>query len=276
MRKTFIIGEIGINGSGNMKITKELIRKSAEAGADAVKFQKRTLDVVYTKEELDKPRESPWGTTNREQKEGLEFSKEDYEEIDRYCKEVGIEWFASAWDLESQMFLKQFDLKYNKVASALLTDVDLLTMIAEEKKYTFISTGMSTLEEIKTAVGIFESKRCPFELLHCVSTYPGKNSDQNLAVMESLRAKFNCKTGFSDHTSGRVVSLAAVALGASTIERHITLDKTMYGSDQAASLEMQDFKRLIQDTRSVESAIGSPEKRVMESEIPVRDKLRKK
>ena len=273
--KTFIIAEIGINHNGSLDITKKLIDGAAEAGCDAVKFQKRAVDLVYTEEELDRYRESPWGTTNREQKNGLEFGREEYLEIDSYCKSKGVEWFASAWDLESQMFLRQFDLKYNKIASAMLTHTDLLKLTATEKRHTFISTGMSTVEEIQNAVDIFESEGCPYELMHCNSTYPMKNKDANLRVIETLRNIFNCKVGYSGHETGRVVSLAAVVLGATSLERHITLDKSMYGSDQSASIEVSELKRLVKDVRAVETAFGSSEKVVLESEKPIRDKLRK-
>jgi len=271
----FIIAEIGINHNGDLKITKELIDKAAAAGAGAVKFQKRTIDWVYTKEELDKYRESPWGTTNRQQKEGLEFGREEYDQIDQYCKKVGIEWLASAWDLESQKFLKQYDLRYNKIASALLTYDDLLKTVAEECKHTFISTGMSTVEEIGRAVEIFRSRDCSFELMHCNSTYPMKNENANLLVMKTLRRTFGCDIGYSGHETGRIVSTAAAALGASSIERHVTLDRSMYGSDQAASLEIGEFERLVSDIRAVESALGMGEKIVHESEIPIKNKLRK-
>lgn len=273
--KTFIIAEIGINHNGSLDITKKLIDGAAEAGCDAVKFQKRAVDLVYTAEELDRYRESPWGTTNREQKNGLEFGREEYQEIDSYCKSKGVEWFASAWDLESQMFLRQFDLKYNKIASAMLTHTNLLKLTATEGRYTFLSTGMSTVEEIQNAVDIFESEGCPYELMHCNSTYPMKNEDANLRVIDTLRNTFNCKVGYSGHETGRVVSLAAVVLGATSLERHITLDKSMYGSDQSASIEVSELKRLVKDIRAVETAFGSSEKVVLESEKPIRDKLRK-
>ena len=173
----FVIAEIGINHNGSLDITRKLIDAAAAAGCDAVKFQKRTIEEVYTKEDLDRTRDSPWGTTNRQQKEGLEFGKEEYDIIDAYCKSAGIEWFASAWDLKSQKFLKQYDCKYNKVASALLTYRELLEDIASEKKHTFISTGMSTLEQIDKAVKIFEDAGCSYELMHCNSTYPMKNTN---------------------------------------------------------------------------------------------------
>ena len=275
MKKTFIIAEIGINHNGDLDITKTLIKKAAEIGCDAVKFQKRTIDSVYTEEELDRPRESPWGTTNRQQKRGLEFEKEEYDQIDSYCKEFGIHWFASAWDLESQKFLKQYDLKYNKIASALLTHTELLEMVADEGKYTFISTGMSTMEQIKTAVDIFRTKNCPFELMHCNSTYPMKNEDANLLVINTLREAFRCDVGYSGHETGRIVSVAAVTMGATSLERHITLDRTMYGSDQAASIEVADFARLLEDVETVHRALGTSEKFVHDSEVPIMNKLRK-
>ena len=273
--KTFIIAEVGINHNGNIKIAKQLISAASEAGCNAVKFQKRTINTVYSKEELDSPRESPWGKTNREQKCGLEFSFEDYKEIDAYCKKLNIKWFASAWDVDSQKFLKQFDLPYNKVASAMLTDYELLHEIASEGKHTFISTGMSTLEEVENAVNIFTHSKCSFELMHCNSTYPMKNEDANLLVMKTLREKFNCDVGYSGHETGRVVSIAAVAMGATSIERHITLDKSMYGSDQAASLEAGEFIKLVKDIRTTESVFGRSDKVVLDTEIPIRKKLRR-
>jgi N-acetylneuraminate synthase len=271
----FIIAEIGINHNGNLNITRQLIDAAAAAGANAVKFQKRTIDLVYSEEELDKYRESPWGTTNRQQKEGLEFGKEEYDQIAEYCNEVGIEWFASAWDLESQEFLQQYDLRYNKVASALLTYRELLEMVAKEGKHTFISTGMSTMAEIAGAVEIFKAHNCSFELMHCNSTYPMKNEDANLRVMNTLRKAFDCDVGYSGHETGRIVSTAAATLGATSVERHITLDRSIYGSDQAASLEVGEFKKLVLDIRTVEIAMGSSEKFVHESEIPIMKKLRR-
>lgn len=270
----FIVGEIGINHNGDLKIAKELIDWSVLAGCDAVKFQKRTVDKVYTKEYLDGYRESPWGTTQREQKEGLEFGKAEYQEIDKYCKEKGIEWFASAWDIESQIFLKQFNLKYNKIASAMLTDEELLREVASEKKYTFIATGMSTYEEIDYAVNIFKEYGCPFELMHCNSTYPMPKEDANLRLIPVLKKRYNCNVGYSGHESGRIVSTSAVALGATSLERHITLDNTMYGSDQAASLNVRDLVRLIEDVRLIEKILGNGEKVLSEKELETRKKLR--
>lgn len=274
MGHVFIIAEIGINHNGDLGIAKKLIEWAALCGCDAVKFQKRSIEKVYTKEYLDGYRESPWGTTQREQKEGLEFGKEEYDIIDSYCKEHHIEWFASAWDTESQRFLKQFNLKYNKIASAMLAKEKLLEMVAQEKKHTFISTGMSTYEEIDNVVEIFRRYQCPFELMHCNSTYPMKNEDANLKMISSLKKRYACDVGYSGHEVGRVVSQAAVALGATSIERHITLDRTMYGSDQAASLEVDDLQRLVKDIRTVEQALGSGEKFLSKAEAEVRKKLR--
>ena len=274
--KTFVIAEIGINHNGDLDLAKKLIDGAKRSGCNAVKFQKRTIDTVYTKEDLDRPRESPWGATNREQKEGLEFGKTEYDEIDQYCKEGGIEWFASAWDLESQQFLKQYDLKYNKVASAMLTHRELLEMIADEGKYTFISTGMSTLNQIHKAVKIFEDHKCPFELMHCNSTYPMPVADANLNAMKSLKEVFpGVKVGYSGHEAGLIVSCAAVALGATSLERHITLDRSMYGSDQASSVELDGFQRLVNYVRSIEVAMGDGFKKVSDKEKEISKKLRR-
>ncbi len=269
----FIIAEIGINHNGDINIAKKLIEKAKEAGADAVKFQKRTIDLVYTKEVLDSPRESPWGNTQREQKEGLEFGLEEHKEIDAFCNEKGIKWFASAWDIESQKFMRQFNLEYNKVASAMLTNYPLLEAIAEEKKYTFISTGMHTFEEIEKAVAIFKEAGCKFELMHCNSTYPMPDEEANLNLIKTLREHFGCDVGYSGHEVGLTVSVAAAALGATSIERHITLDRAMYGSDQAASVEIEGFKRLIRMIRTVELAMGNGKKVISEKEQSIRKKL---
>ena len=275
MSKVKIIAEIGINHNGDLKITKKLIDGAVKAGCDMVKFQKRTIDLVYTEQELNKPRESPWGTTNREQKCGLEFSKKEYNEIDRYCKEKGIQWLASAWDVESQFFLRQYNLQYNKVASAMLTDRSLLEVIAREGRYTFISTGMSTIEQIEKAVEIFKEADCPFELMHCNSTYPMPVDQANLKTINTLREKFNCKVGYSGHEAGIIVSVAAVVLGATSIERHITLDRSMYGSDQAASLEIGGLIKMAKYIRDVETAMGTGEKVVTDKEREIAKKLRK-
>ncbi len=270
----FIIAEIGINHNGNIDIAKELITVAKKAGCDAVKFQKRTIDLVYSSKDLDKPRESPWGTTNRQQKEGLEFNQYEYEEIDKFCKEKDIQWFASAWDSDSQMFLRQFNCNYNKIASAMLVDDSHLELVSLEKKYTFISTGMSTLKEIDKAVNIFKINKCPFELMHCISTYPMDDTDANLNCIPMLKDKYNCKVGYSGHEVGLAVSYAAAALGISSLERHITLNRSMYGSDQASSVEPLGLQQLVGAVRKIEHAMGDGEKRVLQSELPIAKKLR--
>jgi N-acetylneuraminate synthase len=270
----FIIAEIGINHNGDVGIAKDLIKVAKEAGCDAVKFQKRTLEKVYAPEELNKQRESPWGTTNRQQKEGLEFGQQEYEQIDAYCKELGIKWFASAWDVESQKFLKQFDLNYNKIASAMMVDSDLLRIVAAEGRHTFISTGMSTLEEIDCAVEIFKKSGCPFEVMHCVSTYPMEDTDANLNCISTLRDRYSCDVGYSGHEVGLAVSYAAAALGITSLERHITLDRSMYGSDQSASIEPHALRSLVGAVRKIELAMGDGKKLVLDTEIPIAKKLR--
>lgn len=271
----FISAEIGINHNGDINIAKKLIDIAKQAGCDAVKFQKRTIEKVYSKEILDSSRDSPWGTTTREQKLGLEFEKNEYDIIDKYCKENNIFWYASAWDIDSQLFLQAYDLKYNKVASAMLTNIDLLKIIAEEKKHTFIATGMSTLEEIHQAVSIFQEKNCPFELMHTNSSYPMKLEESNISCIETLRNEFNCNVGYSGHeTSSYVVCVCAVVVGATSIERHITSDRSMYGSDQSASLEPAGLIRMVRDVRRIESIMGDGVKRIWDSEVPVRKKLR--
>jgi len=273
MSKIKIIAEIGINHNGDIRIAKRLIDEAVNAGFDAVKFQKRSICDVYSPSELDRPRDSPFGTTNREQKDGLEFKESQYDEIDRYCKLKKIEWFASGWDPQSQEFLRKYDLKYNKVASAMLTIEPLLHMIAKEKKYTFISTGMSTMDEIDNAVKVFTKYGCPFELMHCNSSYPMNNEDANLRMIHTLKDRHQCKVGYSGHERGISISLAAVAMGASSIERHITLDRTMYGSDQAASLGLPGLNQLVRDIRVIESAMGDGHKVIYKEEIPQRNKL---
>lgn len=271
---TFIIAEIGINHNGNIDLAKRLIDIAVVAGCDAVKFQKRTVDKVYTQEYLESPRESPWGTTQRAQKEGLEFGKEQYDEIDRYCREKGIEWYASAWDIDSQKFLQQYNCRYNKVASAMLTKDGLLEEIAREKKYTFIATGMSNYEEIDHAVEIFKKYECPFELMHCNSTYPMPMEDANLKLICGLAEKYGCKVGYSGHESGTLVSTCAVAAGATSIERHITIDRNMYGSDQKASIEPYELCRLVRDIRNTEKIMGNGLKILTAAEEKVKEKLR--
>ena len=271
----FITAEIGINHNGDIEIAKKLINVAKDAGCDAVKFQKRTVEKVYSKKVLDSDRESPWGTTTRLQKNGLEFSITDYEEINRYCNEKKIEWFVSCWDIDSQNLMKKFGTKYNKIASAMLTHLKLLEIVAKEKKHTFISTGMSTMDDIDNAVKIFRENECKFELMHTHSSYPMPLDEANLLVIKTLRDRFNCNVGYSGHEVGAYdVCMPAVVLGATSIERHITLDRTMYGSDQAASLEPEGLRRMVKDVRQVEKILGDGKKKLNDSEIPVRDKLR--
>lgn len=267
-----IIAEIGINHNGEMELAKKLIDVAADAGCDLVKFQKRTIDKVYTQEYLDSPRQSRWGTTQRAQKEGLEFGLDEYKEIDAYCKKQGIGWFASAWDVDAQLFLRQFNLAYNKVASAMLTNIDLLNAIAEEGKDTFISTGMSTWEEIDTALAFFSG--VPYTLMHTVSDYPMKEEEANLRMLEVMRERYSCPVGYSGHEQGNFVSTVAVVLGAAAIERHLTLDRNMEGSDHAASIEPAELKQLVNDAHRVLRIMGDGSRTISDAEKANRKKLR--
>ena len=270
----FIISEIGINHNGDLSICKEMIDVAVNAGSDAIKLQKRDIEHVYTAKFLDSYRESPWGATQRDQKVGLEFSAEEYGEINRYCKDKGVAWFASAWDINSQHFLRQFNCDYNKVASAMLVHQELLTMVAEEQKHTFISTGMSTYEEIDQAVNIFETENCSYELMHTVSTYPMRDEDANLNMIKTLRDRYQCNVGYSGHEVGLAVSYAAAALEITSLERHITLDRSMYGSDQSASVEPVGFRQLVGAVRKIELAMGDGIKKIIEAEAPIAANLR--
>ncbi len=275
MKKPFLIAEIGINHNGDLDIAKKLIDISKEAGFDSVKFQKRDIELVYSKEILDSPRKSPWGETTREQKNGLEFGKKEFDIINDYCKKLEIQWFASAWDLNSLEFLNNYDLKYNKIASAMIVDIKFLEETAKQKKHTFISTGMSSKENISAAVEIFKKAGCSFELMHCVSTYPMKPQDANLSTISELKKIYNCDVGYSGHENGVVVSLAALQFGITSLERHITLDRTMYGSDQAASLEPKGMMNLNESLSKYLSAIGIPSVgKILDEEIPIAKKLR--
>ena len=270
----FIVAEIGINHNGNVDTCKELIDVAVSAGCDAVKFQKRDINKVYTKEFLDSSRDSPWGTTQREQKLGLELGVDEYSQIEQYCIDKNIEWFASAWDLNSQEFLQQFNCKHNKVASAMIVYEDLLKMIAKEGKHTFISTGMTKYSDIQKAVDIFTEAGCSFELMHTVSTYPMKDEDANLNMIKTLGEKFNCNVGYSGHEVGLAISHAAAALGITSLERHITLNRSMYGSDQPASVEPNGIRLLVGAVRKIEKAMGDGIKRVIDAEAPVAANLR--
>lgn len=269
----FIIAEIGINHNGDINIAKKLIDAAAEAGCDAVKFQKRTIEIVYTPEELAKPRENPFGPTNGDLKRGLEFGEKEYEEIDRYCKEKGIMWFASPWDIKSVDFLEKFNVPCYKIASACLTDDELLKYIKSKSKPIILSTGMSTVEQIRHAVEMLGEDN--LVLLHCTSTYPLVDEELNLKVIPWLKENFNCPIGYSGHEVGVYSSLAAAVIGACAIERHITLDRAMWGSDQAASLEINGLNRLARDIRLVPVWLGDGEKKVFESEKPILQKLRR-
>lgn len=271
----YLIAEVGINHNGSLDIAKKLIDAAAIAGFDAVKFQKRTIDKVYTKEFLDSPRESMWGTTQREQKIGLEFGFEHYQEIDRYCKEKGIDWSASAWDVDAQLFIREFNVSFNKVASAMLGHKPLLREIASERKKTFISTGMATLKEIDEVVNQFQQANCPIELMHCNSTYPMREEDANLLCIPMLKARYGSDVGYSGHESSLIkVCVTAVALGATSLERHITLDRAMYGSDQAASIEVNALDNFVESVRKVPLILGTGIKEITQAELAVRSKLR--
>jgi len=271
----FVTAEIGTNHMGSLDLVKKLIDVAKSAGCDAVKFQKRNVEKVYSKEFLDSPLESPWGNTQRDMRLYREFSLKQFQLIDKHCKKRKIPWYVSCWDIESQLQMKQFKTKYNKVASAMLVHYNLLETIAKERKYTFISTGMSTLQDVDKAVKIFRKYKCSFELLHCHSSYPMPVNEANLKTIPFLQKKFKCKVGYSGHEhSATNVSIPAVMLGATSIERHLTLNRTFYGNDQAASLEPEGFGRLVRDIRLIEKILGDGKKRIFKSEIPTQKKLR--
>jgi len=270
---TFVIAELGINFNGSMDLAKKLVDAAKWAGADVVKFQKRSIEIVYAGQ-LDKPRESPWGKTNGDQKRGLEFGPEQYDEIDRYCKSIGMDWFASAWDIPSQDFLKKYNLKWNKIASAMATNWEFVRQVALEHKPVFLSTGMCELPEIARAVLILQELGCPVTLMHTVSTYPADETTLNLACIRTLGERFNLPVGYSGHEASVSPSVVAVALGAVAIERHLTLDRTMYGSDQAASLEPLAFWNMTNQIRKIPSIIGDGNKVILPAEIEVAKKLR--
>ena len=271
----FITAEIGINHNGDINLAKKLIDNAVKAGCNGVKFQKRNIDKVYTKEYLDSHRESPWGNTQRDQKLGLEFSEKQYEKIDEYCKKKKIEWYVSCWDISSQIQMRKFGTKYNKIASAMIVHEKLLDIIAKEGKHTFISTGMSTIKDIEKAVKIFRKHKCSFELMHSHSAYPMPLQEANLRLIPFLQKKFKCDVGYSGHETGSyLIPVLAVVLGATSIERHVTLDRSMYGSDQSASLELHGLTRMIRDVRGIHSILGDGKKRIWDSELPAQKKLR--
>ena len=243
-------------------------------GCDSVKFQKRDIKSVYTQEELNSDRESPWGKKFIDQKLGLEFGKKDYDQINNYCQKIDINWFASAWDLISLKFLDQYNLKYNKIASALITKQDFLEEVAKQRKHTFISTGMSEYNHIDKAVEIFRKHECSFELMHCISAYPCPEEILNLNIINRLKKKYNCNVGYSGHESSVVPSIVASTFGISSLERHITLDRSMYGSDQSASLEEPGLTQLISSINKIPVVVGSSDKKIYDEEIKVAKKLR--
>jgi N-acetylneuraminate synthase len=270
----YFIAEIGINHNGDIKIAKQLIERAKKIGCDAVKFQKRDISTVYSENELKKERQSPWGNTNREQKEGLEFGKAEYDVINEYCKELGIDWTASAWDSNSLKFIEEYKPKFHKIASAFITNLEFLEQVALLHRITLISTGMSTMQDVEKAVSIFKKYNTPFILLHTVSTYPSPENTLNLRMINTLETKFGVNVGYSGHESSMSPTLTAIALGARVIERHITLDRAMYGTDQSASLEINGFEKLIQMGRKIPLIVGDGVKKFEEEEKVVAKKLR--
>jgi N-acetylneuraminate synthase len=272
--RCYIVAEIGINHNGDLDIARRLIDLAHGCGCDAVKFQKRTIETVYPPNVLATPRESPWGTTTRQQKEGLELGFEAYCAIDRHCRAIGIDWFGSAWDQASLEFLRSFRCPHNKIASAMLTHTEFVEAVAREGQHTFISTGMSTVDDVDRAVAIFRRSDCPFTLMHTVSVYPCKEEELNLACMRTLRRRYHAPVGYSGHEVSPMPSIIAAALGAVAIERHITLDRAMYGSDQAASLEARGLQTLVNGVRTCERVMGTGEKAYSDGERAVAMKLR--
>jgi len=274
---TFVIAELGTNHMGDLETAKKIIDVVANAGCDAVKLQKKNVEKMYTKEFLDSPIDSPWGTTQREMRLHREFSDKEFKQIDAFCKKKKIPWFVSCWDVESQKQMRKFKTKYNKIASAMLVHDKLLETVAQEKKYTFISTGMSTLNDITKAVKIFRKHKCPFELMHSHSTYPMPPEEANLKLIPFLAKKFHCKVGYSGHEAAATnISIPAIFLGATSIERHVTINRTAFGHDQAASLEPKGLIQLVRDIRIIDKILGDGKKRVWKSEIYTQKKLRQK
>jgi N-acetylneuraminate synthase len=268
-----VIAEIGINHNGDVETALRLIDAAVTSGCQAVKFQKRTVDLVYPPEELDRPRENPFGPTNGDLKHGLEFGLEEYRVIDAYCRDKGMLWFASCWDKPSIDFMEAFEPPCHKIASACLTHDDLLLHFKATGRPLVLSTGMSTLEQIRHAVELLGQDR--LVLLHSTSIYPAPVEALSLRVIHTLEREFDCPIGYSGHEVGLQTSVAAVALGACMVERHLTLDRAMWGSDQPASVEPHGFARLVRDIRSVELAFGDGVKRLHPDEIPVMQKLRR-
>ena len=270
----YVIAEIGINHNGDIEIAKQLMDVAVETGCDAVKFQKRTPEICVPEEQKSIPRETPWGSmTYFEYKKRIEFEQPEFEQIDAYAKKIGIDWFASPWDVPSVDFLESFDVPCQKIASACLTDSELLTAVNKTKTTTILSTGMSSIEEIDKAVSLLNN--VPLAIAQATSTYPAEASELNLRTIQTFAEKYKVPVGYSGHERGLQVTIAAVALGATFIERHITLDRSMWGTDHSASLEPEGLKKLVRDIRIVELALGDGKKKVYDSEIPIRAKLRR-
>ena len=275
LKKPFLIGEIGINHNGSIDLAKKLIELAVSSGFDAVKFQKRDPDISTPEEQKLKLRQTPWGDmTYLDYKKKIEFGENEFNEIDKFCKKKKIIWFASAWDLPSQIFLKKYKLKYNKVASAMLTNINLIEKIADEKKLTLISTGMSTIKDISKAVNIFRKKKCKFLLMHCVSTYPCPIENLNLNLIQTLKKKFKCEVGYSGHESSVSPSIIAYIMGATYIERHISLDRSMWGTDQAASLSESGMKNLSDILNKSQNVLGDGIKRLSKQESDLLKKFK--
>lgn len=267
MKKTFIIGEIGLNHNGSLENAKKLIDMAVECKIDAVKFQKRNLDICIPSSKKNEMRNTPWGYIKYiDYKKKLEFERAEYNEIDNYCKSKNIEWFASAWDLDSLEFLRKYNLKYNKVASPMLTNIPLIKAIVKEKKETFISTGMATIDNINDVVKIFDHYECPYVLMHSVGIYPCPNNKLNLKMIETLKKRYDSEIGYSCHSPGILASITAVLLGATIIEKHITLNRTSFGTDQAASLEKHGLELMARDIRNLEDMLGDGKKNLLKEE----------
>jgi N-acetylneuraminate synthase len=270
-----IIAEIGINHNGDISMAKKLISMAKNCGCDYVKFQKRNPDICVPENQKKQMRETPWGYISYlDYKKKIEFSKDDYKIIDDYCKEQKIEWFASVWDLDSLKFIEQFNVSTHKIASALVTNLELLKEVAKCKKYTFISTGMCELEDIDKAVDIFKKANCEFELMHSVSTYPADEKDLNLSLINFYKKRYNCNVGYSGHEAGISPSVIATALGASSIERHITLSRSLFGTDQSASVERRGLTELVTVIRKIPIVLGVPQKKMLDAEKPIAKKMR--
>ena len=271
-KKIFLIGEIGINHNGNLNNAKKLIKVAKRVGFDAVKFQKRTPEITTPKSKANTIRETPWGKiTYLDYKKKIEFGKKEFDEINKFCKKINIIWFASPWDIPSNNFLKKYKLKFNKIASPMLTNFELLKSVAKQKKFTFISTGMSNIKDVDAAVKIFRKYKCPFNLMHCVSAYPCNEENLNLKLIQKYKIKYKTEVGYSGHEKSVSPSLMAVCMGASSVERHITLDRTMWGTDHASSLEENGMKNLVELVRKFEKVQGDGIKKFLPSE---KEKLR--